>query len=310
VRRLIFVAGLIVFLAGAGAPVAPTAAASASGDTDPPQITLRTPGDGAYYRPDTHVVIVDFQCSDSGSGIASCVGTQPNGASLDTAQAGAHTFTVTAVDGAGNQSSRTITYWIVGVSSVTLASPVDEANYTVGQPVYASYSCASTVPEISDLRCYGTNDDRLVATGSLIDTDTVGPHFFTVIGYELLGMDGYMAHRYWVRYPFSGFDSPVSASGTIEGAKTKEAIPLKFSLGGNRGNSPVVSVHWEHVSCSDWASLNQGWNLVSGTLSYNASADRYTELVPPDPSFKGTCQQLTLGLADSTLHVVNVKFSG
>jgi hypothetical protein len=99
VRRLIFIAGLIVFLAGAGAPVAPTAAASASGDTDPPQITLRTPGDGAYYRPDTHVVIVDFQCSDSGSGVASCVGTQPNGASLDTAQAGAHTFTVTAVDG-------------------------------------------------------------------------------------------------------------------------------------------------------------------------------------------------------------------
>src|SRR6266581_1969517 len=131
-----FIAFLFVFLASAGTPVAPTAAASGSDDADPPQITSKTPEDGAYYRQNTHAVIVDFQCSDSGSGIASCVGTQPNGASLDTAQAGAHTFTVTALDNAGNQSSRTITHWIVGVSSVTLASPVDEANYTVGQPVY------------------------------------------------------------------------------------------------------------------------------------------------------------------------------
>jgi len=27
-------------------------------------------------------------------------------------------------------------------------------------------------------------------------------------------------------------------------------------------------------------------------------------------SFKGTCQQLTLALADYPLHIVNVKFSG
>jgi len=310
VHRLTLITFLIVFLASAGAPFATTAAASVSDDTDPPQIALRTPDDGAYYRQNTHAVIVDFQCSDSGSGIASCVGTQPPGASLDTAQAGAHTFTVTAVDNAGNQSSRTITYWIVGVPSVNLSSPVEEANYTVGQPVYATYSCTSTVPEMSDLRCYGTDDGQFAASGSLIDTGTVGPHYFTVIAFELLGIDGYLSHRYWVRYPFSGFDSPVSASGAIDGAKAKEAIPLKFSLGGYRGNDPVGSVHWEHVSCSDWTSLNEGWNLAGGTLSYNASTDRYTELVPTDPSFKGTCQQLTLALADYTLHVVNVKFRG
>ena len=92
--------------------------------------------------------------------------------------------------------------------------------------------------------------------------------------------------------------------------RQRRRSPLKFSLGGYRGNNPVGGVRWEHVSCSDWTSLNQGWNLASGTLSYNASTDRYTELVPPDPSFKGTCQQVTLALADYTLHVVNVRFSG
>jgi hypothetical protein len=209
---------------------------------------LRTPEDGAYYRENTHVVIVDFQCSDSGSGIASCIGTQPVGVSLDTAQAGSHAFTVTAVDNAGNESSRTITYWIVGVPSINLSSPLEEVNYTVGQPVYATYSCTSTVPEISDLRCYGTLDGQFVASGSLIDTGTLGPHYLTVDAFELLGIDGYLAHRYWVRYAFSGFDPPVNASGTIDGGKAKEAIPLKFSLGGYRGNNPVASVHWEHVN--------------------------------------------------------------
>ena len=193
--------------------------------------------------------------------------------------------------------------------SINLSSPLEEVNYTVGQPVYATYSCTSTVPEISDLRCYGTLDGQFVASGSLIDTGTLGPHYLTVDAFELLGIDGYLAHRYWVRYAFSGFDPPVSASGTIDGGKAKEAIPLKFSLGGYRGNNPVASVHWEHVSCSDFTSLNEGWNLASSRLSYNASTDRYTELVPPDPSFKGTCQQLTVGLADYTLHVANVKFS-
>ena len=49
-------------------------------------------------------VIAAFTCSDEvgGSLVASCVGTKPVGGKVDTTTAGTRTFTVTAVDVAGN----------------------------------------------------------------------------------------------------------------------------------------------------------------------------------------------------------------
>ena len=48
-----------------------------------------------------------------GSGLASCVGTVPNGNSIDTGSVGAKTFTVNAVDNAGNLASLTHHYRVV-----------------------------------------------------------------------------------------------------------------------------------------------------------------------------------------------------
>ena len=55
-----------------------------------------------------------YSCSDSGSGVASCNGTQPNGATVNTGLGalGPHTFTVTATDQAGNTSAVTNSYTV------------------------------------------------------------------------------------------------------------------------------------------------------------------------------------------------------
>jgi hypothetical protein len=51
-------------------------------------------------------VHASFTCADTGgSGIASCTGTVPDGATLDTAAPGVRHFEVTAVDGAGNATT-------------------------------------------------------------------------------------------------------------------------------------------------------------------------------------------------------------
>lgn len=59
-------------------------------------------------------VKASWSCGDAGSGPASCTGTQPSGATLNTGlnAQGAHTFTVTAVDAAGNTSTVTHTYTV------------------------------------------------------------------------------------------------------------------------------------------------------------------------------------------------------
>ena len=78
-------------------------------DRRAPQITIAAPLDGS------EVVLgatrnASFTCSDGGSGVAGCTGTVANGAALDTATPGTHSFTVTATDAVGNHATETVTY--------------------------------------------------------------------------------------------------------------------------------------------------------------------------------------------------------
>jgi len=75
-------------------------------DLSPPTITITTPAVGATYVLGA-VVTPLFSCADSGSGIASCVG---SAVTLDTTTPGTRTFTVTAVDVAGNPTTLIRTY--------------------------------------------------------------------------------------------------------------------------------------------------------------------------------------------------------
>lgn len=81
-------------------------------DTTPPSIDVSRPSGTTYGLHDA--VIASYSCTDAGSGIASCTGPVPSGDEIDTSMEGTHAFTVTAVDRAGNQATRTVTYTVVG----------------------------------------------------------------------------------------------------------------------------------------------------------------------------------------------------
>jgi multicopper oxidase len=78
-------------------------------DSTAPAIALDTPAQGAVFA-SGEVVNATYTCADlGGAGLASCTGTVPNGQPIDTS-AGAHTFTVTAIDTAGNATTVTHSY--------------------------------------------------------------------------------------------------------------------------------------------------------------------------------------------------------
>jgi 6-phosphogluconolactonase (cycloisomerase 2 family) len=84
-------------------------------DDQAPTIDLTTPADGAVYEQgaDVHA---DYSCADEGgSGVASCTGDVPDGEAIDTSTVGPHDFTVTAHDGAGNETTVTHHYTVVGL---------------------------------------------------------------------------------------------------------------------------------------------------------------------------------------------------
>jgi uncharacterized repeat protein (TIGR01451 family) len=99
-------------------------------DTTKPTITgptLTPAASGNIYKVGD-VVTVNYSCADTGSGVATCAGPLPTGSHIDTSasQVGSHTFTVNAVDVAGNTASQAVTYQIVGTADLALlnlASP-------------------------------------------------------------------------------------------------------------------------------------------------------------------------------------------
>ncbi len=78
-----------------------------------PQITITSPADGASYTLDS-TVLAAYRCSEGGitSPIATCKGTVANGQPIDTSSTGTKSFTVTATDKAGNQTTKTVTYTV------------------------------------------------------------------------------------------------------------------------------------------------------------------------------------------------------
>jgi peptidoglycan/xylan/chitin deacetylase (PgdA/CDA1 family) len=157
-----------------------------SRDRVAPTISLASPTQGAQYNAGASVT-ASYVCKDN-AGIAKCIGTVPSGSRLATSQAGAQTFTVTAVDKAGNRATRTVTYTIVAHAlpappdatppTITFRSPVEGGKYGIGSPVNADYSCADNVAVVS---CVGS-----VANGAPI-TQTLGQHTVSVTAKDAAG---------------------------------------------------------------------------------------------------------------------------
>jgi hypothetical protein len=78
-----------------------------------PAVGIDSPANGATYTLGQSVA-ASYSCTSApGAAITSCAGPVASGTSIDTSTAGAHTFTVTATDSAGEQSTQTVTYSVV-----------------------------------------------------------------------------------------------------------------------------------------------------------------------------------------------------
>lgn len=79
-------------------------------DETPPTIAITAPSNGVYTL--NQSVVVHYGCADALSGYDTCSGPVPDGGGLDTRSPGPKTFTVQAMDKAGNTISRSISYTV------------------------------------------------------------------------------------------------------------------------------------------------------------------------------------------------------
>ena len=96
--------------------------------------------------------------------------------------------------------------------------------------------------------------------------------------------------------------------------KSGASVPIKFSLGGNQGlavfeaGSPSVA----QISCTADAQVDQIEQTVTtpaGSLAYDAKSGVYTYTLKTTKAWAGKCQELTVRLADGTVHRAQFKGS-
>jgi hypothetical protein len=84
-------------------------------DATPPAVQAPMQGE-TYLKGST--AEADYTCSDrGGAGLATCTAAVAAGQPLDTSTVGAHTFVVTATDGAGNTTRRTLRYLVAAATN-------------------------------------------------------------------------------------------------------------------------------------------------------------------------------------------------
>jgi hypothetical protein len=188
-------------------------------DVTAPSITVASPAEGAVYTLN-QAATASYSCADEpgGSGLATCA--VASGAAFSTSTAGPHTFTVNATDNAGNSTSESRHYTVLAdtaLPTISIASPVDGATFTVGQIVNANYSCADTGGS-GLATCAGP-----VASGAAIDTASAGTKSFTVTATDHAGNAGSTVVHYTVVAP------PSTGSFTVKG-EGKVGKDFKFQI--------------------------------------------------------------------------------
>jgi hypothetical protein len=166
----------------AAAAVLGFAAPAGASDPTAPQIELVHPAEGeGFYQGQRVQAAYGCLPGTLGSPVISCDGDLPLGELLDTSSVGTHTFTVRAVDYAGQEMSLTHTYTVFDVipPTTTIATPAAGAEYRVGAELYASFSCDDGPGGSAIVGCVGTYPN-----GYPLPTDRPGTFSFSVDAFD------------------------------------------------------------------------------------------------------------------------------
>jgi hypothetical protein len=112
-------------------------------------------------------------------------------------------------------------------------------------------------------------------------------------------------------YEWNGFYAPVD-NGVLNTAKAGSSIPVKFSLGGDRGLNvfPAGYPRSALVKCDGSMPTDpiEAYTAGASSLAYDPGTGRYVYVWKTDKSWSNTCRQLQVMLADGSLHSALFSF--
>lgn len=226
---------------------------------------------------------------------------------------GTHTITLTANDGSsnngglGNTATTTTTLTVADQTAPVISCPTDIVVFL--PPNSPDTSMPVTYPTATATDNCSTPTityDR--ASGSVFP---VGTTTVTATARDAAGNESECTFNISVRYNFSGFFSPVNNPPTLNAVNAGRAIPVKFSLSGDKGLNIFAAGNPYSVSLNcntNDPGVDVTETLTAGGSSLSFGGDQYNYVWKTESSWAGTCRQLVITLNDGTVHTANFKF--
>jgi hypothetical protein len=142
---------------------------------------------------------------------------------------------------------------------------------------------------------------------------TVGATTVNVTATDAAGNTTTRSFTVTVSYNFAGFFPPVDNPPTFNLANAGQAIPVRFSLSGDKGLNIFaagypVSVAIGCMSGTPADPIEETVVAGNSHLSYNAATDQYQYVWKTDGAWSGTCRQLIVKLIDGSTYTANFQF--
>ena len=151
-------------------------------------------------------------------------------------------------------------------------------------------------------------------TVSVIDTSTNAVTATIAVGAGPYGIAVQSASTI-TPFPFTGFFAPVVNPPTLNQVNAGQAIPMKFTLGGDQGLNVIASGYptATRIGCTTGVPVNTATltDTAGGSgLNYDPGSGTYTYVWKTSKAWSGTCQQFTMTLTDGTTHTAEGRRSG
>jgi uncharacterized repeat protein (TIGR01451 family) len=221
------------------------------------------------------------------------------------------TVTYTATDAAGNTATANQTVTVIDNTPPVVTPP---ANITVQLPLNSTATSMVVNypnPATATDNCAGViTFVYSPASGSIFP---VGPTTVTVTATDAHNNSATATFTVTVLYNFTGFFAPVDNLPYFNEMKAGQAVPVKFSLSGNKGLSIFASgsPNSTQISCTSGdpvATVEETVTAGSSSLSYDTSTDRYNYVWKTESAWKNTCRLLNVVLNDGSTHTAKFKF--
>jgi predicted extracellular nuclease len=243
-----------------------------------------------------------------------------NTASCPTVDNGTRKVGGKVMDKDGGVSKYTATVTINNVAPTIGTPAVSPEPSTEGGSVTASATFSDPGVNDAPFTCtvdYGDGSGNLkgivsgnTCTGPAHVYPTFGSYTVTVNVTDKDGGTGSNTATHIVIFNWKGFFNPVDNLPAWNSAKAGSAIPIKFSLGRNKGLNIFATGYPQSVqiACDTGALLGSPEPTANpGGSSLSYGGDQYNYVWKTDKAWAGSCRQLVIKLIDGALHYANFK---